>query len=69
MPDKDLQSQMAFKSNLNYVGKKINFKLYDEFLNEIKEDELYKPFFNKKCQTCGSKIICNGCSNCGKCAN
>lgn len=69
MPDKDLQSQMAFKSNLNYVGKKINFKLYDEFLNEIKEDELYKPFFYKKCQTCGSKIICNGCSNCGKCAN
>lgn len=69
MPDKDLQSQMAFKSNLNYVGKKINFKLYDEFLNEIKEDELYKPFFNKKCQICGSKIICNGCSNCGKCAN
>lgn len=69
MPDKDLQSQMAFKSNLNYVGKKINFKLYDEFLNEIREDELYKPFFNKKCQTCGSKIICNGCSNCGKCAN
>ena len=69
MPNKDLQSQMAFKSNLNYVGKKINFKLYDEFLNEIPDDELYKPFFNKKCQTCGSKIICNGCSNCGKCAN
>lgn len=69
MPNKDLQSQMAFKSNLNYVGKKINFKLYDEFLNEIPDNELYKPFFNKKCQTCGSKIICNGCSNCGKCAN
>lgn len=64
---KELQSKMAFRSGMNYQGKKIKFKLYDEFLNELNEDELYKPFWNNKCLECGSKIICNGCSKCGKC--
>lgn len=58
---------MAFKSGLNYPGKEIKFKLYDEFLNELGEDELYEPFWNNKCLTCGSKLICNGCYKCGKC--
>ena len=65
MPNKEVQSKMAFKSGLNYQGKSIDFKLYDEFNNEIKGD--YVPFFWKKCNSCGSKIICNGCSRCGKC--
>lgn len=64
---KDIQSIMAFKSGLNYPGKEIKFKLYDEFLNELGEDELYEPFWNNKCLTCGSKLICNGCYKCGKC--
>lgn len=64
---KDIQSIMAFKSGLNYLGKEIKFKLYDEFLNELGEDELYEPFWNNKCLTCGSKLICNGCYKCGKC--
>lgn len=64
---KDIQSIMAFKSGLNYPGKEIKFKLYDEFLNELREDELYEPFWNNKCLTCGSKLICNGCYKCGKC--
>ncbi len=64
--DKDVQSLMAFKSGLNYKGRKIEYKLYDEFYNLL-SDDLYKPYFDKKCMTCGSKIICNGCSKCGKC--
>ena len=64
---KDIQSIMAFKSGLNYPGKEIKFKLYDEFFNELGEDELYEPFWNNKCLTCGSKLICNGCYKCGKC--
>ncbi len=67
LKDKKIQSQMAYKSNMNFEGKKIHFKLYDEFLNELTEEELYKPFFSSKCETCGSKPICNGCSKCGKC--
>ncbi|MDE5888974.1 MAG: phage Gp37/Gp68 family protein [Bacilli bacterium] len=67
IPSKDIQSKMAFKSGMNYKGKDIEFKLYDEFLNELNRDELYRPYFSEKCMECGSRIICNGCSKCGKC--
>lgn len=67
LPNKDLQAKMAFKSNMNYEGQKLDFKLYDEFNNRLLEEDLYKPYFNDKCNTCGSKMICNGCSRCGKC--
>ena len=30
-------------------------------------EELYVPHFRTNCETCGSKLICNGCSDCGKC--
>lgn len=68
IPDKDVQSIMAYKSGMNYKGKKIDFVLYDEFLNRLTEDNLYEPNFLTKCLSCGSRIICNGCSNCGKCS-
>ncbi len=67
LKNKELQAKMAFKSKMNFEGKKINWKLYDEFLNPINKDEVYTPFFLEKCKTCGSKPICNGCSKCGKC--
>jgi len=67
LPDKDIQSKMAYKAGLNFEGKKIEYKLYDEFMNTLNEDELYKTYFREKCFECGSRIICNGCSNCGKC--
>lgn len=67
IPSKDVQSKMAFKSGLNFKGKTIEFKLYDDFFNELNKEELYKPYFRDKCMECGSKIICNGCSKCGKC--
>lgn len=67
IPSKEVQSKMAFKSGMNYQGKKIAFQLFDEFLNPIPQEQLYKPYFRDKCMECGSKIICNGCSDCGKC--
>lgn len=67
LPDKGLQSVMAYKSGLNYIGKKIEYKLYDDFLNLLDSNDLYKPYFRERCKTCGSRNICNGCSNCGKC--
>lgn len=66
MPDKRLQSEMAYKSGLQYQGKKIDFKL------QIPQDlfgigEVYRKHFRNICQTCGSRLICNGCSDCGLC--
>ncbi|MCB2360928.1 DUF5131 family protein [Clostridium estertheticum] len=62
-----LQSQQAFKSGLSFQGKPIDFKLYDEWGNIIPKDQLYRPYYKERCQTCGMKLTCNGCSQCGKC--
>lgn len=61
------QIELAYMSKMNFEGKPIEFKLVDSFLNEIPKDELYKPYFMKKCYQCASKPICNGCSRCKKC--
>lgn len=66
MPDKRLQSEMAYKSGLQYQGKLIDFKL------QMPQDlfgkaEVYHKHFRDICQTCGSRLICNGCSDCGLC--
>jgi protein gp37 len=66
IPDKRQQSLQAFKSGLSYQGKQINFKL------ENPEPTLfdmpkYEPRFREHCATCGSRMTCNGCSDCGAC--
>lgn len=62
------QSQQAYKSGLQYCGKEIKFAL-ESLQNSLFTDEIqmYKPYFRKQCQMCGSRLICNGCSNCGNC--
>lgn len=67
IPNKTVQSEMAKKSDMSYQGKKIDFKLVDNFGLPIMKNELYTPRFGKTCKKCGSRPICNGCSNCGKC--
>lgn len=67
LPKKRVQSQMAFKSGMSYQGKPIQFKLYDSLGREIPEWMLYTPHFRENCETCGSRLFCNGCSDCGKC--
>lgn len=67
IPKKFVQSEMAYKSGMNFVGKPITFKLTDRFGIDIPQDELYVPHYGKNCGKCGSKLICNGCSDCGKC--
>lgn len=64
IPNKETQSIQAYKSGLSFVGKNIEYKLFDENGNEV---EKIVPFFRDKCNTCGSKMICSGCTNCGKC--
>lgn len=61
------QSEQAFKSGLSFQGNPIRFTLTDERGCPIDEDKLYKPYFGARCQTCGMRLACNGCSRCGKC--
>lgn len=64
-----LQSEQAFRSGLSFQGKKMEFKLTDNWGYPLREDQLYQPYFGERCQICGMKMICNGCSQCGKCKN
>lgn len=65
--NKQTQARMAYRSGVGYVGKEIQWKLCDRFGIPLTESELYKPHFSEQCEECGSRQICNGCSNCGKC--
>ncbi len=67
IPSKQVQSEMAYKSGMNYVGKKMVFDLKDSFGQPIPESELYVPHYRERCRMCGSRLICNGCSDCGRC--
>lgn len=63
--EQGLQGEQAHLSGLSFIGKPMKFDLHDEWGYEISES--YKKIFGTKCQRCGMKPICNGCSNCGKC--
>lgn len=62
-----LQSRQAHLSGMSYQGKPMEFRLYDDFGYPVPPEKRYQPYFREKCQTCGMKPVCNGCSNCGKC--
>lgn len=68
LPNKELQVRMAYKAGVNYKGKDMNFLLKDSLGFEITNEELHKPEFIPRCNECSMKLICNGCSRCGKCS-
>ncbi len=68
LENKKLQSKMAFKSQVSFLGKESSFILRDPFENILDKNKLYVPKYTSiYCDECGSRIICNGCANCGKC--
>jgi protein gp37 len=67
IPKKQLQSEMAYKSGMNYCGQPIKWKLRNPLGLTIPKEELYVPHYREICEKCGSRLICNGCSDCGKC--
>ncbi len=69
IPKKMVQSKMAHKSTLSYSGKPLEFKLVDNMGFALSREMLYRPHYKKHCTECGSKLVCNGCSNCGRCAS
>lgn len=66
IPSKRTQSLQAFKSGLSKSFGKPKFELSSSG-GTLFPTEMYKPFFRDHCQTCGSRLTCNGCSNCGNC--
>ena len=64
MPKKAVQSRMAFKSGMSRAGKEL-----DGWGMEIPKGALYVPHFRERCGGCGSRLICNGCSDYGKCGS
>ena len=69
IPSKQIQAQQAYKSGMGYQGKPIEFKLCDNLGIPIPDESLYVPHYRKSCEECGSRLICNGCSDCGKCGS
>ena len=67
IPDKRTQAQQAYRSGMGFQGKPIEFKLYDGWGYPVPEEDLYVPHYGPNCAECGSRLICNGCSDCGKC--
>ena len=65
--DSAVQTEQAYLSGLSFRGKPMEFKLCDTWGFPIPKEELYTPFFGQRCQRCGMKLSCNGCSRCGKC--
>ena len=66
IPSKRVQSTQAYKSGLSKSFGKPKFELKHPS-GTLFEAEPYTPYFREHCSTCGSRLTCNGCSNCGNC--
>ena len=67
IPKKTVQSEMAYKADVNYIGNQMQFNLTDSWGRRLSPNELYTPHYRSNCEKCASKLICNGCSDCGRC--
>lgn len=67
IPGKGLQSKMAYRSGMRHEGKPMEFKLCDFFGDPIPKEQLYVKRYRENCEECGSRLICNGCADCGRC--
>ena len=63
IPSKRQQAKLAYLSRLQHKGKPIDYNLESYSLFQ----EWYTPHYREHCKQCGSRLICNGCSDCGKC--
>ncbi len=69
LSSKRTQSVMAFKSGLQWKGKPLHFNLVTPQMNLFHTSiPLYEKQWSEPCQTCGARLICNGCQKCEKCS-
>lgn len=68
LPNHRVQSEQARKSGMSRAGRTIAWELTDPLGLPIPADELYQPHWHDRCARCGQRLICNGCSDCGRCA-
>ncbi len=61
------QTQIAYKADVNVKGKEIQYELVDDMGYPIESNQCYTPMYRDQCRLCGSRPICNGCSDCGRC--
>ncbi|MDE6396989.1 MAG: phage Gp37/Gp68 family protein [Muribaculaceae bacterium] len=66
IPSKRIQSQQAFRSELSHYHGKPIFSL-EPTDTVLFDREKYRPHFRTHCSTCGSRLTCNGCSDCSNC--
>lgn len=58
----------AYKAGLNRKFYDIDFKLYASDGHLLEKSELHQKVYNKfSCSFCSNRMMCNGCSDCGKC--
>lgn len=69
IPSKRIQAEMAYKAEMYFSGKPIEWSLLDGFGLPLNPNELYSPVYGERCGKCGSRPICNGCTDCGKCGD
>ena len=67
MLSKRTQSVMAYKSGLQYEGSPIDFHLHSLQTELFGNEQFYQKQWSEPCETCGSRLICNGCQKCGRC--
>jgi protein gp37 len=60
LPEKRLQSEMAWKSGISFTAQPMRFHLRDSLGFDLAEEDLYRPRFGAQCQHCGTRPICNG---------
>ncbi len=66
MRNKREQSKLAYNQGFAFKGKPIKFKLTDRLGLPIDEN-CYAPKYKRRCLTCSTRPICNGCEDCGRC--
>ena len=64
---KRLQTQQAYRSGMNFEGRAMEFKLTNGLGVPIPKEDLYVPHYRENCEECAMRLVCNGCSDCGKC--
>jgi protein gp37 len=68
IPDKRVQSRQAFLSGLSVTGRPVHYALRHPEGTLFDEPVVRATGrFRDTCETCGSRMTCNGCSGCGAC--